>query len=132
MEEQHQKEKMYEFIPILAFIAVYFVIQAFDWMEATKIVIGVFFSFMAYMVMTSLLKEDRDMKPEQIRRVTFQSGLLSFIFMLLFASGFLHWYRMVSNFWRMGVLLFLLLIYFSVLFRSMRILSDYRRSLKPK
>lgn len=132
MENQNQKQKLYEFLPILTFIGIYFLIQAFDWMEATKIIIGVSISFITYIVMTSLLKEDKELNTSHTKQLNFQLGILSLFFLLIFLSGFLHWYRLISNVTRMGILLLLLLLYFIVLFRSMRILTVFKNTLEPK
>jgi len=132
MDSENQKQKFIEFLPIFSYLVVYFLLQSFDWMEATKIILGIVASLLTFFVMSSLTKEDHELSGEQIRRLNFQIGLLSLLFLLLFASGFLAWYRMVSNLWRNGILFSLLLIYLVVLFRSMRILAEVKENSKLK
>lgn len=132
MQETTQKQKFLEFLPVFIYLVVYFMVQAFDWMEATKIMIGVAASLITFLVMTSLVKEDHDISGVQIKRLNFQIGLLSLFFLLLFLSSFLAWYRMVSNLLRSGILFFILLIYLVVLFRSMRILSEIKQISEKK
>jgi hypothetical protein len=132
MDNGNQKKKLFEFLPILGFLIVYFLVQSFSWMEATKIIIAVIVSFSTFMIMVSLFKEDYELNQAQQRQINFQIGFLTLVMLLMLVSGFLSWYRIVSNFMRIGILFIMLLVYFVVLFRSMRILSQYKNVLKPK
>lgn len=132
MDNGNQKKKLFEFLPILGFLIVYFLVQSFSWMEATKIIIAVIVSFSTFMIMVSLFKEDYELNQAQQRQINFQIGFLTLVMLLMLVSGFLSWYRIVSNFMRIGTLFIMLLVYFVVLYRSMRILSQYKNVLKPK
>lgn len=132
MDNGNQKKKLFEFLPILGFLIVYFLVQSFSWMEATKIIIAVIVSFSTFMIMVSLFKEDYELNQAQQRQINFQIGFLTLVMLLMLVSGFLSWYRIVSNFMRIGILFIMLLVYFVVLYRSMRILSQYKNVLKPK
>ncbi|MGD9898898.1 MAG: hypothetical protein AB7T22_07185 [Calditrichaceae bacterium] len=132
MQELENKQSLYEFIPILTFVISFFIFEIFDWMVATKFILAVILSLAAFIIMMLELKQEKKIKPVQTGKLHFYTGLLSFMALLIFLSGFLHWYKMISNFSRMGVLLGLVLIYFILLFRSMRFLAFYNRTLESK
>ncbi|MGD9488249.1 MAG: hypothetical protein AB7W47_09525 [Calditrichaceae bacterium] len=132
MQEQENKQSLYEFIPILTFVISFFIFEIFDWMVATKFILAVMLSLVAFIIMMLELKQEKRIKPIQAGKLHFYTGLLSFIAILIFFSGFLHWYKMISNFSRTGILLGLVLVYFILLFRSMRFLSFYNRTLESK
>jgi len=132
MEKNEQNNKLYEFLPVITFLIMFFFMQIFDVMEATKITLGVLVSFVTFLVMANIIKDDVEFNAVQIKQLNFQTGILSLMLILVIGSGFLSWYRMVSNLLRNAIPLFLLLVYFIFLFRSMRILTGYRNTLAPK
>jgi hypothetical protein len=132
MDKDKQNNKLYEFLPIISFLVIYFFMQIFEVMEATKISLSVSVSFITFLVMVNIIKDEKEFSAVQIRQLNFYTGILSVMLILVIGSGFLSWYRLVSNLLRSAIPLFLLLVYFILLFRSMRILAAYRIILAPK
>jgi len=132
MDNSDQNKKLYEFLPIIGFLVVYFFLQMFDLMEATKIIMGVVVSFFTFIVMANMVKEEKEFNAAQIKQLNFLTGILSVMLVLIVFSGFLSWYRLVSNLVRSAVPLILLLIFFVFMFRAMRRLAEYKQVLEPK
>ena len=63
---------------------------------------------------------------KNLKDLNFYVGLLTGMFILFFLHAFLHWYRILSIFMRNGLMFLLLLIYFIIMFRAIRILSQYK------
>ncbi len=129
--DKRQKEMLNQMAPVFGFIITMFLSEAFSWMPATKIVWSTFVSLVIYFIMVADLKE-RSKEILSIKNLNFFSGILTLIFILLFASGFLDWYRVLPQFQRLAIILFILLIYFVILFRAMRIYLEYLELVKRK
>jgi len=94
MDNSDQNKKLYEFLPIIGFLVVYFFLQMFDLMEATKIIMGVVVSFFTFIVMANMVKEEKEFNAAQIKQLNFLTGILSVMLVLIVFSGFLSWYRL--------------------------------------
>jgi hypothetical protein len=129
--DKRQKEMLSQMAPVFGFVAIMFISEAFSWMPATKIVWATLVSLIIYFIMVADLKE-RSKEILSIKKMNFFSGILTLIFILLFASGFLDWYRVLPQFQRLSIILLILLIYFIVLFRAMRIYLEYLEIIKRK
>ena len=117
--------------PVLGFIATMFISEAFSWMTATKIVWSTSVSLLIYFIMIADLKE-RSKGIVAIKKINFFTGILTLMFILIFAAGFLDWYRVLPQFQRLAIIFFILLIYFVILFRAMRIYLEYLEIVKRK
>jgi len=126
--EARQKEKLYEMLPLFVFAAAYFVAQLFDWMDTAHFLFAVVISFITFASMASLFKTDYQATDKQIRSLNLYSGLLTAVVFIFFLQSFLHWYRMIGMNYRMTALMVVLLIYFVLLFRAMRTLSQFKSS----
>ena len=120
--DEKQKKKLLELLPVLAFIAAYFTMQLFDWMQVTQVIVAMLISLLTFFFMAADLKEEGD-NPERFKTLNFYIGLLSFLFVIFFLHGFLHWNRMIPNNYRMGIMFLLILVYLIALFRAIRILA---------
>ena len=65
--ETKQKEKLIEMMPLLAFTAVYFIGQLFDWMDTTHFLLAIIISFITFSSMASLFKTDFQATKKQIK-----------------------------------------------------------------
>ena len=118
-------------LPVWTFIITYFVLHLFDWMEATQFVIAVFISLLTLFVMIADFKEENKDKL-QFTKLNLYVGVLTFLFIVIFLSGFLHWNRMIDISYRMAILFSLILIYFIILFRAIRVLAYYKSMAENK
>jgi len=81
------------------------------------------------MVMTALLKEKYGEYPQR-KKLSLQSGLLTTMFVIIFANGFLHWNKIGHINLRWGIFFVLLLIYFILLSRAVHVLKAIRIKLE--
>ena len=123
--EQKQKQKLIEMAPILIFIGIFFITNMLDWMDVTKFVWAMFAGTLTFYVMAADFKEGLQEK-KNLKDLNFYVGLLTGMFILFFLHAFLHWYRILSIFMRNGLMFLLLLVYFVIMFRAIRILSQYK------
>jgi len=122
MLEKNQKLSAADYSPVLTFVISFFIFQLFDWQDATHFVLATFISLATFMIELHLLKEEKNLTRKSIRQTNFYSGLLTLFFLFVFASGFLHWFRLIPISWRTAILLFLVIAYLVVLFRAIRTL----------
>jgi len=119
-------------LPVIIFIISYFILHLFDWMEATQLLIAATLGSLTMFAMISEWKEENKdkIRKADFKNINFYVGVLSILLLLFLINGIMHWNRMVDFAYRMGSLFFLVLIYIIVLFRSIRILADLKKSLK--
>ncbi|HGY54535.1 MAG TPA: hypothetical protein ENK44_02420 [Caldithrix abyssi] len=123
--EQQQKQKLIEMAPILVFIAVFFITNFFDWMDVSKFIWAMLAGTATFFVMAADFKEGLKEK-KNLKDLDVYVAVLTGLFILFFLHGFLHWYRVLSIFLRNGLMFVLLLIYFIVMFRAIRVLAQYK------
>ncbi len=129
--DKRQKKILNQMAPTFGFIITLFITEVFNWMPATKIVWSVLVSLIIYIVMVTDLRE-RSKNIISIKKLDFYTAILSFLFITIFISGFLDWYRILPQFQRLTIIILLLLIYFIVLFKAMRIYMKYLGMVKHK
>lgn len=130
MAQQNKSEEIFKtYTPVIIFIIVTFFLEQFGLEKATNLIITVFLSMISFMVMTAMLKEKYGEYPQR-KKLSFQSGLLTTMFIIIFANGFLHWYKIVHINLRWIVFFLLLLIYFILLSRAVHVLRDVRLQLE--
>ena len=115
-----QTKKLFEMLPLLAFVAAYFVFHLFEWQEVTCAIWAALVSLLTFLFLAADLRMEHK-KALNWRQLEYYSAALSFLFLLIFAQGFIHWNRMLTFYWRAAIFVLLLLIYFIVLFRAIRI-----------
>ncbi len=129
--DKRQKEMLSQMAPVFGFIVTMFISEAFSWMPATKTLWATAVSLLIYFIMVADLRE-RSKGIVSIKKMNFFSGILSIMFILIFASAFLDWNRVLPQFQRLAIIYLILLIYFVILFRAMRIYLEYLELVKRK
>ncbi len=127
-----EKKNLFDWMPVLAFIASYFLFHLFDWMETTQFLVAAFIATLTYGLMVADLKIEHKGKKWDYRPLNFFIGLLTFFVIGLFFQSFLHWRRMISNLSRMSILYVLLVIFIAVLFRAIRVYVHHKTMLENK
>jgi len=114
-----QKNKLIQMTPTLAFVIGYFFFHLFDWMEVSQVIAATWVSMFSFMFLAADLKMEHKGKAN-FGKLSFYSGLLTLISVLVFAQGLLHWNRLLTRNYRVGILVILLVIFFFAVFRGMR------------
>ena len=130
--EAEQKAKLYDMLPVITFIVSYFILHLFDLMEATQVLIAAIIGGLTMFAMISECKEENKdkIRKSDFKNINFYVGILSIILMLFLVNGIMHLYRIIDYAYRMGFLFFLILFYLVILFHTIRILSDLKKSFK--
>jgi len=123
--EPNQRKKLYDMLPVITFIITYFFLHLFDWMEATQFLIAILVSNLTYFAMVSEYKEEVKDKTKH-KKLNYYVGLLSLMFILILVNGIIHWNRLIHINYRMGLLFALVLVFFIILFRAIRVLADFK------
>jgi len=119
------------YAPVIIFIIATFFLEQFGLTKATNLIVSVLLSLISFMVMTAQLKEKYGDYPQR-KKLSMQSGLLTFIFIIIFANGFLHWYKIGHINLRWSIFFVLLLFYFVLLSRAVHVLKAIRIQLESK
>jgi len=126
MSQKNKNEEILKtYTPVIIFIIATFFLEQFGLEKSTNLIISVFLSMISFMVMTALLKEKYGDYPQR-KKLSLQSGLLTTMFVLIFANGFLHWYKIGHINLRWVIFFALLLVYFILLSRAVHVLKDIR------
>lgn len=126
------KKSAADYSPIITFVISYFFLQLFDLHEATNFVLASLVGLVAFMVDVYYLKEEKHLSKENIRLTAFYTGLLTLFFLVVFSTGILNWYKMVSTSWRMGLLLIAIVLYMAVTFRAINVLNEINSKSEKK
>ena len=129
--DKRQKEILNQMAPTFGFIITLFITETFGWMPATKIVWAVFIILIIFFIMVTDLRE-RAKNIISIKKLNYFTALLTLMLISIFFSGFLDWNRMLPQFQRLSIIIVLVLIYFGILFRAMRIYLEYLKMVKHK
>jgi uncharacterized membrane protein len=130
MSQKSKNEEIFKtYTPVIIFILCTFLLEQFGLAKATNLIVSVFLSMISFMVMTALLKEKYGEYPQR-KKLSLQSGLLTVMFIFIFANGFLHWFKIWHINLRWGIFFVLLLVYFILLSRAVHVLKDIRIQLE--
>ena len=130
MSKTKKNEEIFKtYTPVIIFILATFFLEQFGLAKSTNLIISVFLSMISFMVMTALLREKYGEYPQR-KKLSFQSGLLTVMFVLIFANGFLHWNKIGHINLRWTIFFVLLLIYFVLLSRAVHFLKSIRLQLE--
>jgi Na+/glutamate symporter len=128
---QEKNDKIKDFLPVIVFILLTFLLEAFGLKKATNLVISVFVSLFTFGVLSARLREKYGeiplFKPLQKR-----IAHLSITFILILGLAILHWYQILHTNIRWLLFFIFMLIYFIILFRSVKTLSEIRLELIDK
>ena len=132
MSQKNKNEEILKtYTPVTIFIIATFILRLYEVSEGTNLIISVFLSMISFMVKSAMLKEKFG-KYEGRKKIAFQSGLLTIIFIVIFLNGFLHWYKIWHIDVRITIYFILMLIYLVLLFRAVHILKATRVELENK
>ena len=132
MSQKSKNEEIFKtYTPLIIFTIATFFLELFGLPKATNLIVSVFLSMISFMVMTALLKEEYGNYPQR-KKLSLQSGLLTVMFILIFANGFLHWNKIGHINLRWAIFFVLLLIYFILLSRAVHVLKSIRVQLESE
>lgn len=127
--KKNKEDILKTYAPVFVFIIVTFFLEQFGLTKATNLIISVFLSLFSFMVMTAMLKDKYGDYPQR-KKLGFQTGLLTTMFIIIFAHGFLHWYKIGHMNIRWTLFFVLLIIYFVLLSRAVHVLKFVRNQLE--
>ncbi|HHJ52710.1 MAG TPA: hypothetical protein ENJ89_05905 [Caldithrix abyssi] len=130
MESLHNR-KVLDVLPIFMFIGSYFIFHLFEWREVTCTIWATVVSLLTFLFLVADFKMEHK-KEGNFSRLNFYGGLLSLLTLVIVAQGFLHWQRVLPIVWRMLIFFTLLVIYFVLLFRGMRTLTEFKQFVENK
>ena len=117
----------------MSFIVIFFLMNLFGVDVATTFVISSLLAVLTFMIEVKLLKDDFQIRKENIKRLSFFSGLLSLMVLIIFFQGFLHWRKMIALNYRIALLFLLMLIFIIIMFRAMHVFAEIKeKSTKKK
>jgi Kef-type K+ transport system membrane component KefB len=123
--EPNQKKKLYDMLPVITFIASYFIFQLFDWMDATQFLFAMLVSILTYAALVSDFKEEVKDKKKH-KQLNFYIGILTLLFIVMIGIAIIHWSRWIPSTYRMAIMFLEILVFFVVMFRAIRVLSDFK------
>jgi hypothetical protein len=125
---KEKSERMKDFLPVTLFIALTFLLEAFGLNKATNLVISVLVSLFTFGIFSAMLREKHGDLP-QFKPLQRKIGYLSAIFVLIVGVAILHWYQILHVNIRWLLFFLFLIVYFVILFRSVKTLNDIKSRL---
>ncbi|MFC2088052.1 hypothetical protein ACFLSX_00490 [Calditrichota bacterium] len=125
------EETLKTYTPVIIFIISTFFLEQFGLAKSTNLIISVFLSLVSFMVKVAMLKEQYGEYSER-KILTLHTGILSLMFIIIFANGFLHWYKIWHVDLRWTIFFILLLIYFILLSRAVHVLKAIKIKLESE
>lgn len=130
-EIEYKQEKFRAYFPVLIFIILIFMLEAFHIQKATSLLVSVFVSFFIYGIMAARLKEKHGNLP-QFKPLSVYLGLMTVMMVLISGVAVIHWFQILHVNIRWWLFFIALLIYFIILFRAVHTIHDLKMSLKGK
>jgi hypothetical protein len=134
LSEESIKEKsdrLIDFLPITLFIILTFLLEAFGLNKATNLVVSVLVSLFTFGILSAMLREKHGDLPE-FKPLQRKIGLLSSIFVLIVGVAILHWYQILHVNIRWLLFFLFMIVYFVILFRSVKTLNEIKSGLADK
>ena len=131
MSEESMKEKserLKDFLPVTLFIVLTFLLEAFGLNKATNLVISVLVSLFTFGILSAMLREKHGDLPE-FKPLQKKTGLLSVTFFFIVGVAILHWNQILHVNIRWLLFFTFMIIYFIILFRSVKILNEIKSKL---
>lgn len=120
-----KNERLKDYLPVSVFIVLTFLLEALGFSKATNLVISVFISLFIFGILAAMLREKYG-EQKQFKPLQKKIGILTFIFILIVAVAFLHWYQVLHVNIRWALFFIILIIYFFTLFRSVNALHTIK------
>ena len=130
-EIQSKSEKLKDFFPVTIFILSTFMLEVFALNKATNLVISVLVSLVTFGILSAMLREKHGELP-QFKPLQKKIGLLSTTFILIVGVAFLHWYQILHVNIRWLLFFVFMLVYFIILFKSVKTLNEIKAGLPDK
>ena len=131
MSEETIKEKsdrLKDYLPVTLFIALTFLLEAFGLNKATNLVISVLVSLFTFGILSAMLREKYGDLP-QFKPLQRKIGYLSATFVFIIGVAVLHWNQILHVNIRWLLFFIFLIIYFIILFRSVKSLHEIKSGL---
>ena len=128
MSDESIKEKsdrLKDFLPVTLFIALTFLLEAFGLNKATNLVISVLVSLFTFGILSAMLREKHGDLP-QFKPLQRKIGYLTVTFIFIVGIAILHWYQILHVNIRWLLFFLFLIIYFIILFRSVKTLNEIK------
>jgi len=125
---QEKSDKLKDFSPVTIFIFLTFVLEIFGLNKATNLVISVLVSLFTFGILSAMLREKYGELP-QFKPLQKWIGLLSVSFLLIVGVAILHWYQILHVNIRWLLFFVIMLVYFVILFRSVKTLTEIKAGL---
>jgi len=126
---EEKQEKLKTYFPVLIFIVLIFLFEAFGIQKSTGLAISVFVSSFIYGIQAAKVREDYGNLPV-MKPLNLFLGILSLLFILVIGVTFLHLFKILHINIRWLLFFVVLLIYFIVLFRAVHTLHSIKQTLK--
>lgn len=123
--------KLKDFSPVTLFILLTFILEVFGLNKATNLVISVLVSLFTFGILSAMLREKYG-ELQKLKPLQKKIGLLSTIFILIIGVAILHWYQILHVNIRWLLFFIIMLVYFIILFRSVKTLNDIKAGLTDK
>ena len=113
------------------FILLTFILEVFGLNKATNLVISVLVSLFTFGILSAMLREKYGDLP-QFKPLQKKIGLLSTTFVVIVGVAILHWYQILHTNIRWLLFFGFMLLYFIILFRSVKNLNEIKAELTDK
>jgi len=130
-EIQEKGDKLKDFFPVTIFILLTFMLEVFGLNKATNLVISVLVSLFSFGILSAMLREKYGELP-QFKPLQKMIGVLSATFILIVGVAILHWYQILHVNIRWLLFFIIMLVYFIILFRSVKTLNEIKAGLVDK
>ena len=130
-EIEEKKEKLKTYFPVLIFIVLIFLLEAFQIEKATALLISVLISLLSFGFLSAQIRNKFGDLPE-LKPITKIFGILTLVFIFILGVVIMHWYQLGHINLRWGLFFFATLSYFILLFRSLHKLRDVRHKVESE
>jgi hypothetical protein len=128
---QEKSDRLKDFLPVTLFIVLTFLLEAFGLNKATNLIISVLVSLFTFGILSAMLREKHGDLP-QFKPLQRKIGYLSATFVLIIGVAILHWNQILHVNIRWLLFFLFLIIYFVILFRSVKTLNEVKSKLPRK
>jgi hypothetical protein len=126
---KEKSDRVKDFLPVTLFIVLTFLLEAFGLNKATNLVISVLVSLFTFGILSAMLREKHGDLP-QFKPLQRKIGLLTVTFVFIIGVAILHWYQILHVNIRWLLFFIFLIVYFIILFRSVKILNEIKSQLQ--
>ena len=125
---KEKSDRVKDFLPVTLFIVLTFMLEAFGLNKATNLIISVLISLFTFGILSAMLREKHGDLPE-FKPLQKKIGLLTGTFIFIMAVAILHWNQILHVNIRWLLFFLFLIVYFVILFRSVKQLNEIKAKL---